>query len=184
MASKAKARSTQSLKEAILKRPMLALFVAELVTNGGDASAAAVAVGWKEATGRSQLLRYPEIRQKLKAATEAVATSVVADWGRMHRSALNVFETALTQDDWRIRLDAAKEIVQRVEGRPRQGVDLTLLNREDEQLDSVRYRFAHAVALAYGWGLERALQYADEHPESVQEYWEGVSDQYGNPAEA
>jgi hypothetical protein len=48
----------------------------------------------------------------------------------------------------------------------------------------VRYRFALAIAKEYALELEAALQYADEHPDEMQTWWEMVTREYGTPAEA
>lgn len=179
-------RAKQSLKTAVTKNPKLGLFVASLATNGGDTAAAAEDVGWKPAYGSQLLSRYPEIRHLVRSAQEDAIDDVRQRWAGIHGMAIRYLEDVLKDKnaDPRIRLEAAKVGIERVEGRVRQAVDLSMVQREEDEMQSVRYRFALAVANRHGWELEQALQYADENQDQVQEWWESIEESLGQAAEA
>lgn len=174
----------QSLQQAIEKNPKLGLFVAGLTLHDGNVEAAADEVGWTKGYGRRLMKRYPEIRAAVVRAQEKTQQSVRERWARMHDRALQRISEHVENEDPRISLEACKVVVERVEGRPRQGIDLNLIEREEDAMESVRYRFALSLATEYSWELEYALQYADEHPDEMQEWWELVQEDFGPAAQA
>jgi len=171
--------SERSLSDAIVRNGRIGLFVAELALRDGRISEAAKASGLTPAYGRKLLQRYSEIRERTRRFKEEGFEAGIQAWRAMHPRALGVIGELMENADPRIRLSAAKLVIERCEGRPPQGLDLVIQEQEQDQADSVRFRFAVAVAHSYGWSLERALQYADEHPQDVQEWWEGVGGDHG-----
>lgn len=175
----------QGLAEAIENNPKLGLFVHQLTMNDGDYRAAAEAVGWTRGYGTRLKKRYPEIQAIVTRLFEATAVSIREQWARMHTVAMARAAELLGSDDERVVLETIKLVVERVEGRPRQGVDLSLVEREEDKLESVRYRFA--LALSHhkaGMTLEAALQYADEHPDDVEAWWGHQQGDFEEAAEA
>lgn len=174
----------QQLDEAIEKNPKIGLFVAQLTLKDGDVGGAAEACGWTPGYGRLLIKRYPEIRAAVNRLFEQTQQSVRSRWAKLHDRALTRISEHIESEDPRVSLEACKVAVERVEGRPRQGIDLNLIEREEDALESVRYRFALGIAKEYGMELEAALQYADEHPDEMQTWWESIQEAYGTPGEA
>jgi hypothetical protein len=124
----------QSLEEAILKNPKIGLFVAELALRDGDIGGAAEAVDWTANYGRKLMQRYPQIRAVVTRMFEQSQQTVRERWTKMHDRALAKVAEHLENPDPRISLEACKVTIERVEGRPRQGIDLSLIEREEDAL--------------------------------------------------
>lgn len=167
---------TRSWRDAARNNPRMAMFVAELRVNGGDPHKAAQAAGYRDPEYGAQILRrYPDLKATLPEEQAARTVAVVDEWEAGHREAIRTIYKIMSDAENtppNVRLDAAKFWVERLEGRAPQSIDLQMREQEQDRNRSVTFRFAYAIVHAYGWESERALAYARDNPEKVQQWAE------------
>jgi hypothetical protein len=147
--------------------PRKAQFVAELVANGGNASAAARAVGWHPDTGRRLVSRDATIRATLQQVRKQ-AEGELQDWANLAGRAQHVLAELLDAEDSRVRLMAALAILERALGRVPQKVEQRVEHRAI--LKDVEMQAAISLVAEHGLSFTEAVQYVREHPEEVQEW--------------
>jgi hypothetical protein len=148
--------------------PKLLMFVVQLALNAGNASEAARSIGWSASQGRMLIQRYPGLRGLANNAFDVTAATTVRRWVDMHAKALHTINDIMTNaQDERTRLQAALAVVQRVEGRVPQKVELDEPDPRDI-FASMTVRFATAYHLLRGVELSDAMLYAEKHPEVVE----------------
>jgi hypothetical protein len=139
-------------------------FVAELVANGGNASAAARAVGYHPDHGRRLVSRDPTIRAALQRVRQD-AEGELQDWADLAGRAQHVLAELLDAEDSRVRLMAALHILDRALGRVPQKVEQRVEHRAI--LSDVEMQAAISLVAAHGLTLTEAVRYVREHPEEV-----------------
>jgi hypothetical protein len=156
------------LPDALPADPKLLMFVVQLALNAGNASEAARSIGWSASQGRMLTHRYPGLRDLARSAVDAAAHTTVRRWVDMHAKALRTIDDLMTNaEDERTRLHAALAVVERVEGRVPQKVELDEPDPRDV-FASTTVRFATAYHLLRGVELADAMLYAEKHPEVVE----------------
>lgn len=148
--------------------PTFIAFVVELALANGNASEAARRVGWPPERGRRLVAEHPELREIVHQAVSHMAESRLADWTAMHAEAVAKIGHLMRQaQDERVQLDAAKYVVERVEGKVVQPI------RDDTppvSMDSVLMRFVASLHIHRGLTVAEALAYAERHPGEVQKW--------------
>jgi hypothetical protein len=139
-------------------------FVAELVANGGNASAAARAVGYHPDHGRRLVSRDPTIRAALERVRQD-AEGELRDWAVLAGRAQHVLAELLDAEDSRVRLMAALHILERALGRVPQRVEHRVKHRAI--LSDVEMQAAISLVAEHGLSSAEAVQYVQEHPEEV-----------------
>jgi hypothetical protein len=172
-------RAQRSLEEAIRENTKLAIFVASLVLTDGNITEASKSAGIGKSTGYTYCRRYPEIQEKLREARATVVSEALQDWKDMANEARGRIRELMRSVDERVATANAQYVVDRVEGRPKQGIDVDMPDAREETASAL-VAFAMAYALEQGATLEAALTYARENEEEVQTWLE----EYGPATEA
>jgi molybdopterin-binding protein len=150
--------------------PQLLMFVVQLVLHGGNASEAARSLGWSAQTGRKYVAKYPGLRDLAMDATTLQSKAVVRRWADSHATAIQKIHDLMNDaEDERVQLQAALAVVERVEGKVPQKVEV----ETDDPADifaSVVTRFVTALHLQKGMGVAAAMMYAEQHPDAVEEW--------------
>lgn len=148
--------------------PTFIAFVVELALASGNASEAARRVGWSPDKGRRVVAEYPDLRDLVNQAVSHMAESRLADWASMHAEAVETVGTLMRSAvEERVRLDAAKYVVERNEGKIVQPI------RDDTpqvSMDSVLMRFVASLHVSKGLTVAEALAYAERNPDEVRQW--------------
>ena len=142
-------------------------FVAELVANGGNATAAARAVGYHPDHGRRLVSRDATVRatlERIQDETQAELREWVDLAPRAQERLLELVESA----DEKVALSAAREILDRAIGKAPVKVEKTVEHRGG--LTEVEMQCVLSIMAAYRWSLLEAQEYVRSNPEEVQEW--------------
>jgi molybdenum-dependent DNA-binding transcriptional regulator ModE len=145
--------------------PHYARLIAELAMSDGNIRIASERAGISYVHARRLVAQNPAIREAVEAA-RAQVTSRMQRWVELAAEAQRTVQALLASESDQVRLSAAKEILDRAEGKPRQAVDVSVEEQEDAP-DSITMRYAVALTLSRGIGLAQALEEAERRPEKV-----------------
>lgn len=166
MSTKKKVR--KPIAAPIEQDPTLWLFLVELGLQKGNASEASRRVGWSPERGRRVLSEYPELRSLVSEVIGRVADSQLREWVDMHADARRtIHDLMLRADDERVKLEAAKIAIERIEGKVVQPV------RDDTPqptMDTVLMRFVASLHMFRGLTVAEAMEYAERNPDEVQSW--------------
>lgn len=146
-----------------------AKFIAELVANGGNLTQAAVSVGYHPQHGR-RLAKDPEVQAALEQATKTVENNIT-QWAAMQEAARQkMYNLMSSANDERVQLLAAKEIIERHEGKTTAKVEhsgeVTTRVIEDEGTIMA----IMTLMGRRGWSLAQAFTYVKANPTEVSEW--------------
>lgn len=158
----------EPLPDAIVRNPKIALFVAQLALCSGNMAEASRQCGFEESYGRQLIKRYPELREQTARAIANSAGSEVLEWRHMHQQARETIQKimGMTFIEPRAALEAAKMVVERVEGK----VPKVIVTEDTTSPESVLVRFVAALHLNKGMEVARAFEYALANPDQVNEW--------------
>lgn len=150
-----------------------AAFIAELMANGGNQSAAAEKVGWHPQHGRRLASTDPEVRAAIAAAKDS-QKNLLKEWTDLAVKAQKKLETLLEARDERVQLLAAKEILERHLGKSTAHVEhsgeiSTKVIEEDGVMMAVMTLMGRR-----GWTLPQAINYVKANPREVQEWMKSL----------
>lgn len=161
--------------------PKRAAFIAELATNGGNLSKAAKAVGYHPQHGR-RLAADPDVQAALSQAKETVNRQLV-EWGEMQSDARRkLYELMNGAEDERVQLLAAKEIIERNEGKTTAKVEHSGEVRTKIIQDEGTIMAIMTLMGRRRWTLAQAFAYVKAHPQEVQEWMRSLPSGDEEPA--
>jgi phage terminase small subunit len=144
-----------------------ARFVAELLRNGGNASAAARAVGYHPDHGRRLVSRSATVSATLEEAQQRTEEEL-REWIELAPRAQQVLVELLDCGDDRVRFQAAVHIIDRALGKVPQKVEQRVEHRG--VLSEIEMQAALSLIAAHGLAYVEAERYVVEHPDEVQEW--------------
>lgn len=150
--------------------PSLLQFAVQLALTNRNIAAASRAIGWTPEKGRRIVRDNPQILEVAAQATELAARHTLKKWTDLHAAAIEKIESLMSSaDDEKVQLKAAEMVIERVEGRVPQKVEV-----EDDDirdlLAQVTMRFIAALQYAKGLSYAEAALYADKNPEQVEKW--------------
>lgn len=148
-----------------------AAFLAELRLNGGNVSKAAVTVGINPAYARRLVTKDPVFKMLAKA-TKNAPLARLTEWSKLAIKAQETMAELLESTDQRVRFMAAREILDRAEGKPTQKVE-----RKETKITATIDQETMMMALALvGSGsvgsLQEGILKARTEPEKVKQWLE------------
>jgi hypothetical protein len=121
--------------------------------------------------------RHPSLLGVARRDVSERAEHVVKSWEELHGKARRVIEEVLDDKraDPRARLTAAQTVIERVEGKTPQKLEVA--RSSGAVIDSPAWRFAFSWAMRYGVSLAEGEVEAAKDPERVRVWWAGVQEQ-------
>lgn len=146
-----------------------AAFIAALALNGGKIKEAAEQTGTDYDYARQLVSRHPEIGEAIHQATETVQHTL-RSWGDYMAEAQERLAKHMRSFDEDVSLKATIEMLNRVEGKPRQSVELKVEEKETG-LTTVGMR-AIAALLIHGRvsTYAEAAEWVERNPEAVEQW--------------
>lgn len=146
----------------------MALLV-EYKRNGGNVSKAAEAVGLNPSYARRVAAQDPGFRRLLQVVDEAPVTRVI-EWSKLVGKAQDTLIELLDGEDSRVKFMAAREILDRAEGKPTQKVDKREVKVQTQIDQDTMMNALRLLAAGAEESLASALLRAQKHPEEVQKW--------------
>ena len=148
--------------------PQQMQFVAELVRNGGNASAAARSVGYHPDHGRRLVSRNATVKAAVDSLHEQ-AEAELREWAELAPRAQARLEELLEADDSRVALMAAREILDRAVGKPVAKMQHTV-REEAPRLSEGQMQLVLSMMMELGWAFATCVEYVKQHPEEAQQW--------------
>ena len=145
----------------------VALTVA-MILNGGNITKAADTIGINGSYARGLVSRKPVIRQAAQMYRDTMLTSL-AEWTQLVPQAKGTLMALLHDSDGKVRYLAAKEILDRAEGKAVAKVDLTVKD-ERPALSELEVQLAFSMMRELGWDYARCVQYIKDNPQETDEW--------------
>lgn len=145
----------------------VALFAAMLV-NGGNITRAADTVGMNASYARRLVSQHRVFREAIRQYGEGMRTCL-QDWLDLVPQAKATMLALLQDPDGKVRYLAAKDIIDRAEGKPVNKVDLTLRDSRPE-LSEGEVQLAFSLMKSRGISYPQAVQLIRENPEDAAEW--------------
>lgn len=143
-------------------------FAIQLAMTNGNVAESARAVGWSPDRGRRYVRDNPDVYDVARQAVGITTKQTLKRWADLHADAMDKIENLMKfAEDERVQLKAAEDVIERVEGKVPQKVDIDETDIRDI-LAHVTMRFITAVHLTQGMTYAEAKLYADKNPEQVQ----------------
>jgi len=148
-----------------------------LAYTGGDLRRAAALVGLNRATVERMIAENPELAEALEEARALVRSrlaSVLRPWEELAPRAQEVLEAALTAvkkdgtPDWRYRLEAAREILDRALGKPVARVEATVEEAAGPALDPNLAQRAMVVSIVRRLPAVEAVAWVRANPDEAE----------------
>jgi hypothetical protein len=149
--------------------PELLMFVVQLTLHSGNASEAARALGWSPSNGRRIIQQYPGLRAIAQDAAALQSKAVVRRWADSHAVAIQKIHDLMDSEDPNVQLKAALAIVDRIEGKVPQKIEVEQTDPADI-FASIVTRFVTALHVQRGMEVASAMLYAEQHPEIVEQW--------------
>jgi hypothetical protein len=161
-------KASPAVKKALRRVPPrhAALAVAWL-TNGENLKRAALQSGYAEGTARTILNSDPV--QELILHVRAFRPSEDQEWIDLLPEARYTLRNLLRSEDDKVRYLAAKDIVDRAEGKARQRVDMTVRDERPGMTDE-EMQLAFSIMRQAGTGFAETVEWMRAHPDEVKEW--------------
>ena len=134
--------------------------------NGGNITEAARQVGYNPSYARSLMAKHPALRGAIQHYKEQMA-SCLAEWAELLPKAKATLLALLHDPDARVRYLAAKDIIDRAEGKPVGRMNIAV-QEQGPALTEGEVQLAFALMQQLGWSYAEAVQYIQSHPHEVQ----------------
>ena len=164
-------------RDAPLRSDREQLLREALAYTGGDLRRAAALVGLNRATVERMIAENPELAEALEEARALVRSrlaSILRPWEELAPRAQEVLEAALTATkkdgtpDWRYRLEAAREILDRALGKPVARVEATVEEAAGPALDPELAQRAMVVSIVRRLPAVEAVAWVRAHPDEAE----------------
>ena len=159
-------QSTQSQSSEV-RQERKDRFVAELVANGGNATAAARAVGYHPDHGRRLVSRDATVRATLDRMQDETQAEL-REWVDLAPRAQERLAELVESPDEKVALAAAREILDRAIGKAPVKVEKTVEHRTG--LTEIELQCVLSLMAAYKLSLLEAQEYVRSNPVEVQEW--------------
>lgn len=163
-------KADPAVKKALRNVPPrhAALAIAWL-TNGNNEKRAAIQTGYTLATAKNILQSDPV--QELMLLVKAFRPTEAQEWTELLPEARYTLRQLMRSDDDKVRYLAAKDIVDRAEGKPTQKVDMTVRDEAPTMTDE-EMQLAFSIMQQAGTGFAETVQWMRAHPDEVKEWIE------------
>jgi hypothetical protein len=162
---------SQSISNGVIETPKQAEFVAELVINGGNATAAARKVGFSESYGRQLATRNIAIRAALDYVKEQNLAKAIQWTDLIPLAQQELLDLIANSENDMVKFNALKLIIEHGEGKPVSRTEAIIEHRKDAaSVSPETYRWAINQMVTTGEPLAALLEKARKNPLLVREW--------------
>ena len=142
--------------------------ISAMILNGGNASQAAKTLGMNASYVRRMVSNKPVIRKAVELYKHTMLSSLV-EWSELIPLAKGTLQSLLHDPDGKVRYLAAKEILDRAEGKAVARVDMKVTD-ERPVLSELEVQLAFSMMKDLGWDYAACVQYIRDNPAETQQW--------------